>query len=114
MYFLDFETEQPVIPKYKGTHPYQQVPFQYSLHIIEHENGPLLHTEFLGDSVADPRRALAEQLCRDIPMNVCVLAYNKAFECTRLREMAEAFPDLSAHLLNIKDNIKDLLDPIPT
>ena len=55
MYFLDFETEQPVIPKYKGTHPYQQVPFQYSLHIIEHENGPLLHTEFLGDSVADPR-----------------------------------------------------------
>ena len=111
MYFLDFETEQPVIPKYKGTRPYQQVPFQYSLHIIEHENGPLLHTEFLGDSVADPRRALAEQLCRDIPMNVCVLAYNKAFECTRLREMAEAFPELSTHLLNIKDNIKDLLNP---
>ena len=111
LYFLDFETEQPVVPKYKGTHPYQQVPFQYSLHIIEREDGPLLHTEFLGDSVSDPRRALAEQLCRDIPMNVCVLAYNKAFECTRLREMAEAFPDLSAHLLNIRDNIKDLLDP---
>lgn len=111
LYFLDFETEQPVVPKYKGTHPYQQVPFQYSLHIIERENGPLLHTEFLGDSVSDPRRALAEQLCRDIPLNVCVLAYNKAFECTRLREMADAFPDLSAHLLNIRDNIKDLLDP---
>lgn len=111
LYFLDFETEQPVIPKYKGTHPYQQIPFQYSLHIKESKRAPLQHKEFLGDSINDPRRALAEQLCRDIPMDVCVLAYNKVFECTRLREMAEAFPDLSVHLLNIRDNIKDLLDP---
>lgn len=111
MYFLDFETEQPAIPKYRGTHPYQQVPFQYSLHIKASEHAPLQHKEFLGDSINDPRRALAEQLCKDIPMNVCVLAYNKAFECTRLREMAEAFPDLRVHLLNIRDNIKDLLVP---
>lgn len=111
MYFLDFETEQPAIPKYRGTHPYQQIPFQYSLHIKASEHAPLQHKEFLGDSINDPRRALAEQLCKDIPMNVCVLAYNKAFECTRLREMAEAFPVLRVHLLNIRDNIKDLLVP---
>ena len=111
LYFLDFETEQPVIPKYRGTHPYQQVPFQYSLHIKESEHTQLQHKEFLGDSVNDPRRALAEQLCRDIPMDVCVLAYNKSFECARLKELAEALPDLSMHLMNIRDNIKDLLDP---
>ena len=111
LYFLDFETEQPARPKYRGTKPYQQIPFQYSLHIIEYDGGPLIHKEFLGDSITDPRRALAEQLCKDIPMNVCVLAYNKAFECSRLKEMAAAFPNLSIHLLNIMDNIKDLLDP---
>ena len=44
-------------------------------------------------------------------MNVCVTAYNKAFECTRLRELAETFPDLSEPLLNIRDNIIDLLIP---
>ena len=44
-------------------------------------------------------------------MNVCVTAYNKAFECTRLKELAETFPDLADHLLNISDNIKDLLVP---
>ena len=44
-------------------------------------------------------------------MNVCVTAYNKAFECTRLKELAEYFPDLAEHLLNIKDNIVDLLVP---
>lgn len=111
LYFLDFETVQPVIPEFVGTHPYAQIPFQYSLHYIEHEGGPLLHKEFLAESGTDPRRAIAERLCEDIPMNVCVTAYNKTFECTRLKELAEFFPDLSEHLLNIRDNIVDLLVP---
>lgn len=111
IYFLDFETVQPVIPEYIGTKPYAQIPFQYSLHYIEKEGGELKHKEFLAESGTDPRRALAEKLCEDIPMNVCVTAYNKAFECTRIKELAETFPDLAEHLLNIKDNIKDLLEP---
>ncbi|MBR3362184.1 MAG: DUF2779 domain-containing protein [Lachnospiraceae bacterium] len=111
LYFLDFETMMPVIPVYIGTKPYQQITFQYSLHYIESEGGKLKHKEFLAESGPDPRRALAEQLCKDIPMNVCVTAYNKQFECTRIRELAEAFPDLAEHLLNIRDNIIDLLVP---
>ena len=111
MYFLDFETMQQVIPEYDGTKVYQQITFQYSLHIIEKEGGELIHKEHLGISGTDPRRALAEQLCQDIPMDVCTLAYNKSFECTRIKELAEWYPDLAEHLLNIKDNIKDLLDP---
>ena len=111
IYFLDFETIQPVIPEYIGTKPYSQIPFQYSLHYIEKEDGELKHKEFLAESGTDPRRALAERLCEDIPMNVCVTAYNKAFECTRIKELAEAFSDLAEHLLNIESNIKDLLVP---
>lgn len=111
LYFLDFETMQPVIPKYVGTKPYAQIPFQYSLHYIETEGGELKHKEFLAESGTDPRRKLAEQLCADIPMNVCVTAYKKSFECTRLKELAEAFPDLAEHLLNIQENIIDLLVP---
>ena len=111
LYFLDFETVQPVIPKYIGTKPYAQIPFQYSLHYIERDGGDLLHKEFLAEPGTDPRRAIAERLCEDIPMNVCVTAYNKAFECTRIKELAETFPDLSEHLLNIRDNIVDLLVP---
>ena len=111
LYFLDFETEQPVIPKYVGTKPYQQIPFQYSLHYIEKEGGELKHKEFLGISGQDPRRALAEQLCKDIPYDACTMAYNKMFECGRIKELAESFPDLADHLLNIERNIIDLLDP---
>lgn len=111
LYFLDFETMQPVIPEYVGTKPYAQIPFQYSLHYIEHEGGALKHKEFLAESGTDPRRALAERLCEDIPMNVCVTAYNKLFECTRIKELALTYPDLSYHLMNIRDNIVDLLVP---
>ena len=111
LYFLDFETQQPIIPIYVGTKPYQQIPFQYSLHYIEHEGGELKHKEFLGISGEDPRRALAEALCNDIPAGACVLAYNKSFECGRIGELAKTFPDLQMHLSAIEFSIKDLLDP---
>ena len=111
LYFLDFETMQLAIPQFVGTVPYEQITFQYSLHYLESPEGELKHTEFLGVSGEDPRRALSEQLCRDIPMNVCTLAYNKGFECGRIKELAAAFPDLADHLLNIADNIKDLIIP---
>lgn len=111
LYFLDFETMQPVIPLFEGTKPYQQIPFQYSLHYIEKDGGSLLHKEFLAESGTNPLRDIAEALCRDIPTNVCVTAYNKAFECTRLKELAKMFPDLKEHLLNIEEHIVDLLVP---
>ena len=112
LYFLDFETLQQAIPQYDGQRPYQQITFQYSLHIKRSADTPYEHREFLAPSDgSDPRRHLAEQLCRDIPMNVCTLAYNKGFECGRIKELASLYPDLAVHLLNIRENIQDLLMP---
>ena len=111
LYFLDFETIQQVVPKFVGTKPYSQIPFQYSLHYIEEEGGELKHKECLAESGTDPRRLIAERLCEDIPKDVCVTAYYKNFECGRIHELAGYFPDLADHLLNIESNIVDLLDP---
>ena len=111
LYFLDFETFEESIPSYDNTYPYMQIPFQYSLHYIEEENGSLLHKEFLAEPGIDPRRSLAEALIKDIPMNVCILAYNMSFEKTVIKNLANIFPDLSKHLMNIHDNIKDLMIP---
>lgn len=112
MYFLDFETMQAVLPEYPNTKPYQQLTFQYSLHYIENEGGELKHKEFLAES-GDPDmlRSLAEQLIKDIPQNVCVLAYNMGFEKGRINELAGLFPDIADHLMNIHGNINDLLIP---
>ena len=38
-------------------------------------------------------------------------AYNKVFECPRLKELAEQFPDLAEQLLEIKDSVVDLMIP---
>lgn len=112
LYFLDFETMQDAVPQYDGAKVYGQITFQYSLHIKESETAKYEHREFLAPSNgSDPRRPLAEQLCKDIPMDVCTLAYNKMFECGRIRELAALYPDLAPHLLNIADHIVDLIDP---
>ena len=58
-----------------------------------------------------PLRPIAESICKDIPKEACVVVFNQNFECTRLKELAAMFPDLSEHLLVIRDNIKDLLEP---
>ncbi len=109
LYFLDFETFQQAIPLYEGVSPYEQIPFQYSLHYLE--NGKLYHKEFLGEAGIDPRRSLAEQLIKDIPKDVCTLAYNMSFEKSVIKRLSIMYPDLSEHLMNIYDNIKDLMVP---
>lgn len=109
IYHLDFESIMLPIPPCDNAWPYEQIPTQYSLH-IEYEDGHLEHKEFLGDSI-DPRRAIAEALCRDIPSDKCVMAYNKTFECSRLNELADLFPDLSDHLRAISKNVVDLIVP---
>lgn len=112
IYQLDFETIQPAIPVYQGTHPYQQVPTQYSLHIQPSAFGKCEHLEFLADARSEnPMREVAEQLCRDIPTDMMVMAYNAGFEKGRVKEMAEAFPDLRNHLMAIHENVVDLLVP---
>lgn len=110
IYHLDFETFQQAVPEFVGCRPYEQIPFQYSLH-VEYEDGRLEHFEFLAKEGEDPRRALAEQLIKDIPVGVCATAYNMSFKKTVLKHLAEEFPDLSAHLMDIHDNMHDLMIP---
>ena len=111
IYYLDFETYQQPVPMFDDSRPYQQIPFQYSLHIQYEKGGELEHREFLGDPTKDPRRALCEQMCHDIPKDACVLVYNESFEKTRIREMAADLPDLAEDLMRIHDSIKDLMLP---
>ena len=112
LYFFDFETIQPVLPKYKGTRPYQQIPFQYSLHILDKKGGKLTHKEFLAESNdINPTDSLVKQMCKDIPDDVTVIVFNDTFEKTRIREMEEMYPKKKKHLEKIRNNIVDLIDP---
>lgn len=107
--FLDFEWERFAIPPYEGMKPFDVLPFEYSLHILE-ENGEVEHRVFL--SVHDDRRELAESLAHDIPKTGSVIAYNAyGAEMVRINEMIETFPDLKAPLESINARMLDLQIP---
>ncbi len=106
--YLDFETIAFAIPRWVGTRPYMQVPFQFSVH-VEQSNGEVGHSEFLSLDGSDPRRACAEALVSQIPDAGPVITYNASFERSRIVELAAAFPDLEPQLTAIAERIVDLL-----
>jgi len=108
--FFDFETFQNSIPRFNGQRPYMQIPFQYSLHIMD-KKGQLTHTEYLGDENTDPRRELCERMINDLPETGSIMAYYMPFEKSRIKEMATLFPDLSDQLTALLDRFVDLLVP---
>ena len=107
-YFLDFETIQFAIPIWKGTRPYQQIPFQFSLHLLS-RTGKLEHKTFLDLSGKDPSKAFAEALIATCGKRGPVFVYNAAFEMTRIKELANRFKPLKKPLLAINERIVDLL-----
>lgn len=112
LYFIDFETVQLAIPEYEGTKPFQQLPFQYSLHIIEKEGAPIQHKEFLAEiDDKDFLRHFAESMIKDIPQNGSVIVYNMSFEHSRINELEKMFPDLKPELMKINNNMVDFLPP---
>ncbi|MCQ2742603.1 MAG: DUF2779 domain-containing protein [Bacilli bacterium] len=115
LYFFDFETVSAAIPVYAKSRPYQQIPFQYSLHIMnsDGENISIVkaaHKEFLGDGVNDPRESLIKQMIEDLGTKGKIVAYNMGFEKARIRELSRDFPAYSKKLMKIHDRFIDLLD----
>lgn len=106
--YIDFETIAYAVPRWLGTRPWQQVPFQFSLH-IEHEDGSLEHREFLRLGPQDPRRACAEALLEEIPAEGTIIAYNASFERNCIKQLASLFPDLADELEAVAGRIVDLL-----
>jgi hypothetical protein len=106
-YFLDFETISFVVPRWEGTRPYQQLPFQFSLHIVYGE-GQIEHQGFLDLSGADPSQACAVELIRLCGNKGPVFAYNAGFESRVIRELAERFPELASRLSAIAARLVDL------
>ena len=112
--YLDFETISPAIPRFDGTSPFQQLPFQYSLHLWPGA-GDLGHFEYLAPAAGDPRLGLARHLVASLahfPTGP-ILAYNASFErgCVEslIRRTGESDPGLAESLIGVRDRIEDLL-----
>lgn len=107
-YFFDFETVSLPVPIWKGTRPYQQIPFQFSVHRMD-DRHTLAHAAFLDLSGTDPSGSFARSLIEHCGDHGPAFVYNAAFESSRIRELAGRFPDHAPALLAIIDRIVDLL-----
>ena len=111
LYFLDYETVNEAIPLFDGTRPYQQIPFQFSLHIQNAPNAKLTHHEYLHKERSDPRRNFAERLIGLCGKEGSVIVYNQTFEISRNNELAKEFPEHAVEIEAINTRIIDLLVP---
>ena len=111
LYYFDFEAFNQAIPSIIGVKPFQQIPFQYSLHIRSNLSEKPSHKEFLAEPNEDPRENLVKKLVSDIPKEASVLVFNASYEKLVLGQLAEHFPEHKEHLLNISKNIIDLAEP---
>lgn len=107
-YFLDFETSNRPVPIWAGNRPYQQIPFQFSLHKVT-DALLLEHSQFLDLSGNDPSRPFAAAVIEACGEGGPVFVYNATFEKRILRELAARFLDLGPALLEITNRIIDLL-----
>ena len=107
IYHLDFETVNPALPVIVGSHPFEQIPLQYSIH-IENEDGLTQHREFLAEAEdPDPRKSLLEQLIFDLGESGTILQYTP-FETQILKRLAELYSGKVREIDVILNRIEDL------
>jgi len=111
LYFMDFETFMTAVPLYDGTSPYQAIPFQFSVHSVEQAGGRAKHKSFLAKGKEDPRPAFLAALKEAVGEVGTVLVYYEAFEKSRLKELAKAFPEYRDWIASVVKRIEDLLEP---
>jgi hypothetical protein len=109
--FLDFETIATAIPLFDDASPYQQIPFQFSLHIVRSASTKPEHHSFLAEGTADPRPEFMRQLRAILPDAGSVVTYNASFETGRLKECCELLPEFKPWLRKVTPRIVDLLLP---
>ncbi len=108
LYFLDYETFPAAIPRFDGFSPYQQIPFQYSLHVLEAANTQPKHCQFLFTGASDPSADLAGSLRRDIGDVGSVIVWHKSFECGVNEKLGNRISSTKIFLENVNDRVFDL------
>lgn len=111
LYFLDYETLMSLVPYFDGHRPYQQVPFQYSLHILQSPDAELEWREYLHRDNSNPARPLTERLIKDIGDSGTVLVWYEGFEKARNSELGDMLPEYKEAMEAINNRVVDLMLP---
>ena len=108
LFFFDYEAASSAVPKIIGTRPWQQIPFQFSLHILT-ADGTLTHKEYLNETLSGAEGVI-QTLCEMIDTNSSVVSWHASYEKTINKEMAKMYPQYTEKLQDINDRTFDLED----
>jgi len=112
LYFMDFETLNPALPRFAGMRPYDQIPFQWSVHIRKAPGGPTEHHKFLAEDESDPRLPFLTSLLEVLGQEGRVIVYNRTFESQRLKDLARWNPEYAGRIAQVQARLWDLLEVI--
>jgi len=111
LYFLDFETLSSAIPAYDLTHPFENIFFQFSLHIISKEGEKPVHHGYLAPGNVDPRPEILLRLKELLGEAGSIIAYNMSYEISCLRDAVNAYPEYKDWFRKLEKRFVDLLVP---
>ena len=111
LYFMDFETVNPAVPRFSGMRPYDHLPFQWSVHVQGQPGSTPEHFEFLAMDSSDPRAVFIASLCEALGEddNGSIVVYNEQFESQRLGELASWLPAYTDRIRGLQRRLWDLL-----
>lgn len=108
--FLDYETYPCALPRFAGYGPFNHVPFQFSLHVVERPGGEAIHHEFLFTETTCPDAPFVAALKAGLPADGSIIVWNKPFEKGINTKLAERLPAEQGYLAAINERVVDLMD----
>ncbi len=111
IHYFDLESFNFAIPPFDGARPYQQIPFQFSLHIVDAPGAEPRQRVFLAETGGDPRAAFMAAAAEAIGPTGSVVAYNAPFERGRLLEGAALLPEHRDWVDSALRRLVDLREP---
>ncbi len=111
LYYMDFETINPAVPLFDGIRPYQHTPFQFSIHVVRGAHSNPEHYSFLAEGTQDPRPRFLEDLQKILGDSGSIIAFNKGFEESVLKDLGNAFPECEVWVKQVLNRTVDLFAP---
>lgn len=108
--FLDYETYPCALPRFAGMSPFNHIPFQFSLHVVEAPGAEAVHREFLYTGTDCPDQPFADALKAALPADGTVVVWNQPFEKGINARLAERLPAEQAFLAAVNARVVDLMD----
>jgi predicted RecB family nuclease len=109
LYYADFETVSPALPRFVGMRPYDHIAFQWSVHVQRQPGEAPEHLEFLATDKGDPRPVFISALCDVLGDCGSIVVYHQQFESQRLSDLASWLPQFSGRIKKIQQRLWDLL-----